>query len=325
MQVAMTIHDLSKHEIQQRIDRVHWYHEFDFGNGLRTQANTPDAQSHRALWRFIRGELDKIDFAQKTVLDIGCWDGFWSFYAEQRGATKVLATDDTSQNWAGGAGFELARELLRSSIDYELRQSVYELTNLQRRFDIILCLGVFYHLFDPYYAFTQIRHCCQENAIVVFEGDVVFGLLELQARSAALYSRDVRKAPRFVPDPDTLRFLINSAYFSILDEAVFPLTATTIEGHPPPGVNRMLLVCRPFRGETNVMNILPHLDYNSTMFATACLRSNGQPSIWVTRMSKDDQRQDHPRVARSPAAGSRAPGWRRADPPSHRTGATRPV
>ncbi len=257
MQVAMTIHDLSKHEIQRRIDRVHWYHEFDFGNGLRTQVNTPDAQSHRALWRFIRGELDKIDFTQKTVLDIGCWDGFWSFYAEQRGATKVLATDDTSQNWTGGAGFELARELLRSSIDYELRQSVYELTNLQRRFDIILCLGVFYHLFDPYYAFTQIRHCCHENAIVVFEGDVVFGLLELQARSAALYSRDVRKAPRFVPDPDTLRFLINSAYFSILDEAVFPLTAPTIEGHPPPGVNRMLLVCRPFRGRNECHEYTP--------------------------------------------------------------------
>ena len=35
---------------------------------------------------------------------MGCWDGYWSFYAEQRGAARVLATDDASQNWAGSAG-----------------------------------------------------------------------------------------------------------------------------------------------------------------------------------------------------------------------------
>ena len=100
--------------IQERIDRIHWYHEFDFGNGLRAQVNTPDVQSHRALWRFIETELDKIDFAGKTVLDLGCWDGYWSFYAERRGAARVLATDDSSQNWTGSAGFHLAMPLFFS-------------------------------------------------------------------------------------------------------------------------------------------------------------------------------------------------------------------
>ena len=106
-------------KIQQRIDRIHWYHEFDFGNGLRAEVKTPDAQSHRALWHFIEAELDKIDFAKKTVLDIGCWDGYWSFYAERRGAARVLATDDSSQNWTGSAGFHLAKELLKSSGNLE--------------------------------------------------------------------------------------------------------------------------------------------------------------------------------------------------------------
>ena len=72
-------------------------------------------------------ELDKIDFRDKTVLDIGCWDGFWSFYAEQRGAKRVLATDDSAQNWAGEAGFFLAKELLKSTVECNLRLSVYEL------------------------------------------------------------------------------------------------------------------------------------------------------------------------------------------------------
>jgi predicted nicotinamide N-methyase len=64
-----------------------------------------------------------VDFAGKTVLDIGCWDGQWSFLAENRGAARLLATDDCSQHWtslgdriginqspAPGLGFQLAKE-----------------------------------------------------------------------------------------------------------------------------------------------------------------------------------------------------------------------
>ena len=181
--------------IKRRIDRIHWYHEFDFGNGLRTEVKTPDAQSHRALWRFIEAELDKIDFTNKAVLDIGCWDGYWSFYSERRGAARVLATDDRSQNWTGSAGFDLAKELFKSSVESNLALSVYDLGKLETKFDIILCLGVFYHLLDPFYAFAQIRHRCHEHSIVVFEGDAFFGLIETPDQSAVLYGRDVRKAP----------------------------------------------------------------------------------------------------------------------------------
>ena len=37
-------------------------------------------------------QLDAVPFHGKSVLDIGCWDGYWSFYAERRGAASVLAT-----------------------------------------------------------------------------------------------------------------------------------------------------------------------------------------------------------------------------------------
>src|SRR5262245_60939622 len=101
-------------DYQQRIDKIKWYHEFDFPNGLVTRATTPDAEVHRRIWKFIAAELDKIDFAGKTVLDLGCWDGYWSFYAERRGASRVLATDDSTQNWTGNDGVLLAKELLGS-------------------------------------------------------------------------------------------------------------------------------------------------------------------------------------------------------------------
>jgi tRNA (mo5U34)-methyltransferase len=236
-----------KSRIQERIDRVHWYHEFDFGNGLRAEVKTPDAQSHRRLWRFIQSELDKIDFTGKSVLDIGCWDGYWSFYAERKGAARVLATDDSSQNWTGGAGFHLAKELLNSSVESDLQLSIYDLCRLDTKFDIILCLGVLYHLLDPFYGLVQIRHRCHPNSIIILEGDVFFGLIESREQSAALYSRDVRRAPRFVPDPDTLRFLVNATYFTITTESVFPLSTTT-DAEILRGVNRMLLACQPFYG-----------------------------------------------------------------------------
>jgi tRNA (mo5U34)-methyltransferase len=238
----------TKDELQRRIDSVQWYHEFDFGNGLHATVKTADAASHRALWRFIQAKLDGVCFTDKTVLDIGCWDGYWSFYAERRGAKRVLATDDSGQNWAGEAGFMLAKELLKSGVDSNLQLSIYELERLNSKYDVILCLGVYYHLFDPFYAFTQIRHRCHDNSIVIFEGDAFFGLTETPDQSAALYSRDPRKAPRFVPDPKTLRFLLNSAYFEIVAEYVFRLSQSEREDTPPVGVNRMFLVCQAARG-----------------------------------------------------------------------------
>ena len=107
---------------------------------------------------------------------------------------------------------------------------------------------MFYHLLDPFYAFSQIRHRCHEHTVVVFEGDAFFELIETPDQSAALYARDVRKAPRFVPDPGTLRLFIDAAYFKIIAESVFPLSEPTSDGMPPRGVNRMLLVCQPFNG-----------------------------------------------------------------------------
>jgi tRNA (mo5U34)-methyltransferase len=280
----MSIRSLSIEEIQQRIDSIGWYHEFDFGDGLHAEVKTPDAQSHRVLWAFIADELNKLDFKNKTVLDIGCWDGYWSFYAERRGASRVLATDDSSQNWAGDNGFFLAKELLGSSIESDTKLSIYDLSRLNKKFDIILCLGVYYHLIDPFYAFAQVRHCCHENSIIVFEGDVLFGLRQ----NSALYGRSVAQRPRFSPEPETLRFLLQATYFSIQSESFLPLLPPK-ESVPPPQpstlwstfkslisskfkstrksavvsdgslleVQRVLMVCKPFVGNNECYLYIP--------------------------------------------------------------------
>jgi len=124
-------------ELQKQVDAVEWYHEFDFPNGVKARSRGPDAADHRKLWTFITTALDTVDFTDKTVLDIGCWDGYWSFYAERRGAARVLATDDASQNWSRSRGLSLAKKLLGSKIETKTDVSIYELGKLNRTFDVI--------------------------------------------------------------------------------------------------------------------------------------------------------------------------------------------
>ncbi|MBV9996283.1 MAG: DUF1698 domain-containing protein [Caulobacteraceae bacterium] len=252
-------------EAEQRVAAVNWYHEFEFPGGIRAVSQTPDSAAHRGLWDFIRRELNCIDFAGKTVLDVGCWDGMWSFYAEGRGASHVLATDDVSQNWASGEGVRLARELLTSSIELDQRRSVYDLQSLGRTFDIILCLGVYYHLHDPFHAFGQLRHCCHEDSIVVLEGDITAGLRP----NTALIDFSNRFTSIFIPTQHVLNELLEAAYLRPeRQEWMAPMQPKTgprlryqkvpdhLNFEAPPYTSRLLTVARPFRGE-NRLHIYP--------------------------------------------------------------------
>jgi len=251
---------------QSDIDSVHWYHEFDFGNGLHATSKTPDVQAHRKVWEFINRELDAIDFLGKSVLDIGCWDGFWSFYAEKRGASSVFGTDDISQNWSTGKGIHLAKALLGSKIEIDQSISIYDLAKLERKFDIILCLGVYYHLVDPFAAFAQIRHCCTNDSIIVFEGDATIGI-----RSDTVFQgfRDPH-ASLYIPTPHALNQLLRAAYLrterqvwrapppppslrrrlQYLMGALSGADPTTLA--PPSRCERLITICRPMSGENRI-------------------------------------------------------------------------
>ena len=129
---------------QAEVDRIDWHHELDFGNGVRSRPPAADLAGYHSTWQFIERQLDSIEFRDKAVLDIGCWDGRWSFYAERHGAKSVLATDDVTQNWSSGQGLRLARELFASEIEINQNMSIYRLATLGRTFDIVMCLGIYY-------------------------------------------------------------------------------------------------------------------------------------------------------------------------------------
>jgi tRNA (mo5U34)-methyltransferase len=98
------------------------------------------------------------DFCGRRVLDVGAFDGFYAFLAEQRGAERVLAIDNeqyrywVASRWGielrGGEGLRAIRGLLRSRVEYR-RMDAFELGRLKERFDFIYCFGILHRVENP--------------------------------------------------------------------------------------------------------------------------------------------------------------------------------
>ncbi len=143
---------------------IRWFHSFDLGDGETIEGIKP--------LHILRQEADLIlerDLTGKTVLDIGAWDGFFSFEAERRGAARVVATDHFSwsgDGWADRRGFDYVHQRLGSRIE-AIDADIHELPNLNLgQFDIVLFLGVFYHLKDPYVGLETAARMSQDQLVV---------------------------------------------------------------------------------------------------------------------------------------------------------------
>src|SRR5204862_763819 len=137
---------MNRDELQARADGIRWWHSIDLGHGIVTRG-VDAAQAERLSRLHLPSSL-----SGRSVLDIGAWDGFFSFEAERRGAARVVATDYYAWHglgWGTGngkAGFELARQTLRSRVE-DVDIDVMELTPERiGTFDVVLFLGVLYHV-----------------------------------------------------------------------------------------------------------------------------------------------------------------------------------
>ncbi len=149
-------------ELGAEVSRIKWFHRIDLGNGVVTPGvdDTPRKLPTLHFPDDLRG---------KTVLDIGAWDGFFSFEAEGRGASRVLATDSFSWNgegWGSKAGFELARRALGSKVD-DMEIEVLDLSpSSVGSFDLVLFLGVLYHMRYPLLALDKLASVTRGMAII---------------------------------------------------------------------------------------------------------------------------------------------------------------
>lgn len=218
-------------ELRQLVPRMHWFHSIDLGHGIVTPGAGPT-----------REVLDRLgmpeDLSGMTVLDVGAWDGFFSFAAERRGACRVLATDSYcwcsadpverwniyrrvvagepaawgSAGWVGKVPFDLARRALRSRVEGRALDVLDLAPERVGRFDLVLFLGVLYHMRHPLLALERIFRVTGQQLIL----ESFVDLLDCARPAAAFYpGGEVHNDPSnwFGPNPSMIEAMLKEVGF----------------------------------------------------------------------------------------------------------------
>jgi tRNA (mo5U34)-methyltransferase len=126
------------------------------------------------------------DLTGRSVLDVGAWDGFFSFEAERRAASRVVAVDSycwSGEGWGTKAGFELARRILGSKVE-DHESEVLDLDPARLgRFDVVFCFGVLYHMRHPFLMVERVAALASDLLILETHVD----LLDVAKPAMAFY------------------------------------------------------------------------------------------------------------------------------------------
>ncbi|HEY7298799.1 MAG TPA: TIGR04290 family methyltransferase [Xanthobacteraceae bacterium] len=148
----MKAQHLSIDEIRRRVEALGpWFHNLDLG-GVQTAPRHFLGDYPAVKWRRFAGAIPA-DLAGCTVLDIGCNAGFYSIEMKRRGAARVLGID-SDEDYLKQARF--AAHIHDLEIEFR-NLSVYDVALLGETFDIVLFLGVLYHLRHPLLALDLIH------------------------------------------------------------------------------------------------------------------------------------------------------------------------
>jgi tRNA (mo5U34)-methyltransferase len=195
-------------DLRARVAEVpFWWHSIDLGGGVVT----PGQKSASVL----AGELATFGFGDlrgKSVLDIGGWDGYFAFAAERAGAERVVVldhwtwsmdlpgymayreqalrektvlipADEHPQHWhpdtlPGKAGIDLAREVLNSKVETvvgDILDPAFDVDTLGQ-FDLVLYLGVLYHVKHPLLALERLARIARGTLLVETQAETFRGL-----------------------------------------------------------------------------------------------------------------------------------------------------
>jgi tRNA (mo5U34)-methyltransferase len=142
-----------------------WYHRIELAPGV----TTPGVHDSSAALVQLDALGLPLDCTGLRVLDVGCRDGFFAFELERRGAT-VTALDHADPT---ATGFAIAAEVLGSKVAYVV-DNVYNLTPKRHGvFDLVLFLGVLYHLRNPMLALDRVRGVVKAGALVWVETQII--------------------------------------------------------------------------------------------------------------------------------------------------------
>jgi tRNA (mo5U34)-methyltransferase len=231
----------SAEELQAQADAILWFHSIDLGQGVRT----------KGLSELVLRADQLPDFAGKSVLDVGTWDGYYAYEAERQGARRVVALDhyawgvdfgargaywsqciaegtlpdhrrDATDFWRedlpGRRGFDFAHHALDSKVEPVLADFMTVDLESLGTFDVVLYLGVLYHMKEPLTALERVRQITTQVAVIETEavqlqsrGDAV--LLEFYAGSDV----GVDFGNWFIPTLSALQALCRAAGFAKIE------------------------------------------------------------------------------------------------------------
>ncbi|MGA1876427.1 MAG: TIGR04290 family methyltransferase [bacterium] len=239
--------DLTRDQIRQRISELgEWFHNMNLG-GVKTAPNHFLGDYPAVKWRRFSEALPS-DLKGKSVLDIGCNAGFYAIEMKRRGADRVLGID-SDESYLDQARF--AAQVC--GVDIELRLlSVYEVDKLKEQFDLVLFLGVLYHLRYPLLA-LDLLHEYVVRDYLVFQS-MLRGSDETQptAEDYHFWEKDIFHLPGFpqmyfienkysgdqtnwwIPNRACVEAMLRSAGFTLIDhpEAEVYICRRNEGGHP---------------------------------------------------------------------------------------------
>ena len=152
---------LTAEQIQRRVAELgEWFHNLDLG-GVQTAPHHFLGDYPRVKWQTFASSIPE-NLAGKSVLDIGCNAGFYSIEMKRRGADRVVGID-ADERYLAQARF--AAKV--SNVDIEFRQlSVYRVGDLREQFDLVLFMGVLYHLRHPLLALELLHELVVGDLLV---------------------------------------------------------------------------------------------------------------------------------------------------------------
>lgn len=234
------IQPVLKKDLQQQIETLGpWFQNIVIG-GIETAPDHFLGDYPRFKWEKFCDALPR-DLAGASVLDIGCNAGFYSMEMKNRGAGRVVGID-TDPHYLRQARF--ASEQGGYDIEF-LQMSVYDVARLQTRFDLVIFMGVLYHLRHPLLALDLIHEhvlgdrmlfqCMQRGSAESPEFDENYPFSEWKIFDDPHYPKLHFVEERYADDP-TNWFIPNRAAV----EAMLRTAGFRVEKHP----EREVYVCR---------------------------------------------------------------------------------
>jgi tRNA (mo5U34)-methyltransferase len=234
--------DLTPEQLREYVDCMGWYHQIELGDGVLTPGMKSQADITREWDLFALGDL-----TAKSVLDIGGIDGAYAFLAERAGASRAAVLDHylwatdadhyariyhehidagttppaphESEAWHPDTTptrwrFDTARQALHSRVEaMPLDFAECDLAAVGE-WDVVLYLGVLYHMPDPVRALRRVAAVTRAQAIIETEAMFLRGHPEALWRFFPAGELNNDRSNWWVPNIDALMGLVGAAGFS---------------------------------------------------------------------------------------------------------------